>query len=407
MSEKANGNLALNHGRCKVITIQATEKQDTVKLRVAAYARVSSSSDDQMNSFAAQNQYYSNLIASKENWAMVDIYADRGVTGTSIEKRPDFRRLLSDCHRGLIDQILVKSISRFARNTTECLETIRELKSLGVSVFFEEQNIDTGKMSGEFLTALFAAMAQKESQTISENLRWGIQRRMKNGTYLPPAQPFGYRIIDKKIVIHEAEAEHVKEIFSMYLMGKNTHEIAEYLNDKKRDYPELNREWTSHKIQIILRNEKYIGNSLWQKTYTPEILPYKSCLNHNERDKYYVRDTHPRIIEDDTFRTVQALLDSRGNRQKLNGGNAENGFAKKLYCGCCGKSFRQKNDPLPSRYSCRTHESDKNKCPINPIPKQALEYAFLRLYYKLKHEGNLILEQMLHDLQTVRERQML
>ena len=142
----------------RVITIAATEQPQDIRLRVAAYARVSSSSDEQLNSFAAQNRYYTELISGKDNWQLVDIYADEGITGTSIEKRDDFKRMLRDCERGLIDRILVKSISRFARNTTECLETVRSLKARGVSVYFEKEGIDTGKVSGEMLTAVFASL---------------------------------------------------------------------------------------------------------------------------------------------------------------------------------------------------------------------------------------------------------
>ena len=185
MAEKTlvNGTSAL-----RVITIEAAERPQEVKLRVAAYARVSSSSEDQKNSFEAQLRYYDALISSKENWTMVDLYADEGITGTSAEKRKDFQRLLSDCRKGKIDRVLTKSVSRFARNTKECLEAIRELKQLGIGILFEEQNIDTSAISGEMLTATFAAMAQAESESISANMRWSYQKRMQAGTFLPRSE---------------------------------------------------------------------------------------------------------------------------------------------------------------------------------------------------------------------------
>lgn len=195
-----DGSMALQEKQCRVITIEATEKPQDIKLRVAAYARVSSASDDQLNSFAAQNRYYTALISGKENWTMVDIYADEGITGTSVEKREDFQRLLADCRRGLIDRVLVKSISRFARNTKECLEALRELKLLGVSVYFEKENIDTATMSGEMMTTLFASFAQAESESISGNMRWSYQKRMVDGTFLPSSLPYGYAFRDHKIV---------------------------------------------------------------------------------------------------------------------------------------------------------------------------------------------------------------
>ena len=173
MSEKqlTEGTSALGSGQQRVIVINAKEQPQEIKLRVAAYARVSTSSDDQVNSFEAQNRHYTDLIASKENWQMVDIYADCGLSGRTAEKRGDFLRLLSDCRKGKIDRILVKSISRFARNTKECLEAVRELKLLGIGVHFEKESIDTAKMSGEMITAMFASIAQAESQSISGNMR--------------------------------------------------------------------------------------------------------------------------------------------------------------------------------------------------------------------------------------------
>ena len=179
--QKVTGNLAVSEQQ-RVIVIEATEKPQDLKLRVAAYTRVSSDSADQLNSFAAQNRYYTALISSKENWTMVDIYADRGITGTSVEKRDDFQRLISDCRRGLIDRVLCKSISRFARNTTDCLEAIRELKSLGIGITFEKEHIDTAKVSGEMLTALFAAMAQAESESICCESRLSPTTQAGSGT---------------------------------------------------------------------------------------------------------------------------------------------------------------------------------------------------------------------------------
>ena len=190
--KKTSGSLALN-SMPQVITIPPSDPVRARKLRVAAYTRVSSNSEDQLNSFAAQNAHYTELITSNPEWEFVDVYADKGITGTSAEKREDFQRLLADCRRGRIDRILVKSSSRFARNAKECLEAVRELKALDVSVYFEEQNIDTAELSGELLVAIFAMIDQKESENISDNTRWGVQQRMANGTYIPSSLPFGYK----------------------------------------------------------------------------------------------------------------------------------------------------------------------------------------------------------------------
>ena len=237
VKKQTSGNLALEQQR--VIVIPAHDEIVARKLRVAAYARVSSSSEDQLNSYRVQNQYYSELISNNPDWEMVDIYADEGITGTSVEKREDFQRMMQDCRKGKIDRILVKSISRFARNTKDCLAAVRELKELGVSVLFEEQGIDTSKVSSEMVTAIMASLAQKGSESISENVRWGVQKRMQDGTYLPSSLPFGYTMIEKSIQIDETQAEIVREIYTAYLAGKNVDEIAEKLGITRRYVTQL------------------------------------------------------------------------------------------------------------------------------------------------------------------------
>lgn len=303
----------------RVITIAATEKPQDIRLRVAAYARVSSSSDEQLNSFAAQNRYYTELISGKDNWQLVDIYADEGVTGTSIEKRDDFKRMLRDCERGLIDRILVKSISRFARNTTECLETVRSLKARGISVYFEKEGIDTGKVSGEMLTAVFASLAQAESESISKNMRWSYQKQMQMGTFIPTHLPYGYCRLNYKIAIVDAEAEIVKRIFSEYLMGKNMEQIAASLNID--GIPFNNRgtlqSWSKYTVGHILENEKYIGDSLWQKTYYTSTLPRYQKKNLGEMPQYYAQNTHPAIIDSETYAAAQKLRSSKTDNRQL------------------------------------------------------------------------------------------
>ena len=231
--KQTNGNLALEQQR--VIVIPAHDEIVARKLRVAAYARVSSSSEDQLNSYRVQNQYYSELISGNPDWEMVDIYADEGITGTSVEKREDFCRMMRDCRKGKIDRILVKSISRFARNTKDCLAAVRELKELGISVLFEEQGIDTARMSSEMVTAVMASLAQKGSESISGNVRWGVQKRMEDGTYVASSAPYGYRLVNLRLEIQPEEAEIVRWIFQQYLAGANVNEIAKELNTKSAE----------------------------------------------------------------------------------------------------------------------------------------------------------------------------
>lgn len=405
---KTAGSLALQNRQYRVITIDPTKATQNTKLRVAAYARVSSSSDDQLNSFAAQNRYYTDLIAGKESWVLVDIYADEGITGTSAEKRDDFQRLLSDCRRGRIDRVLVKSISRFARNTKECLEALRELKLLGISVQFEKESIDTAAMSGEMMTALFASFAQAESESISGNMRWSIQARMRDGSFIPSHQPYGYRLVDHEIAIDVPRAKVVCEIFDRYLSGQNTWEIAELLNGMQIEALELGDQvWTNKAVSRILKNEKYTGDSLWQKTYRTDTLPTKERPNHGEQPQYYAYNTHPAIIDKTVFENVQKLIDARKKFHRPARHNRQSPFQAITVCAHCGQYLRGKSINGTAYRVCRTHDTNSTVCSLLPIPEEALSKAFLRLYFNLKHQGNTILGEMVSSLQTIRNRRML
>lgn len=397
--------LAAFDNLARKLTIIPASTPETVVVRVAAYCRVSSNSDDQLNSFAAQNTYYTTLFSEKENWIMVDIYADEGITGTCAEKREDFQRLMRDCRKGQIDKIYTKSISRFARNTKDCLEATRELKAMGIGVVFEEQHIDTSIVSGEMLTAVFAACAQAESDSISKNTKWGIQKRMQNGSYLPSHQAFGFELIDGKIAINVFCAQYVCEIFQLYLSGKNMAEISAYMREEKEKYHELqNWGWTHRTISCLLRNEKYIGDSLWQKTYVTDTLPRKDKVNRGELQRYYVENTHPAIIEKRIFQHVQTLLEER---KKTRSGIAEARFSRTIICETCGKYMRSHFVRGIKYRKCRSHAENMEECPQQSIIESEIEYAFCRLYYKLKQQGTVILEEVNENLETIRERQML
>ena len=407
MAEKkqaVDGSLALQENQRRVITIEATKPPQGVKLRVAAYARVSTSSEDQLNSFAAQNRYYSAYIASRDDWTMVDLYADEGITGTSADKRKEFQRLLRDCRKGKIDRVLVKSVSRFARNTKECLEAVRELKLLGVSILFEEQKIDTSAMSSEMLTTIFASLAQKESESIAANLRWSYVSQMKEGSFVSTHQPFGYRLDGKSIVIDECAAEVVWFIFREYLAGNGVSAIARKLNGMRSEMPLLSQlKWEPKAVSRILKNEHYTGNSLWQKTYRTDTMPKKDKVNHGERPQYYAENTHPAIISAEDFRRVQALMQKKAPPSR----NSETPVLKgAVECRFCGSHLRRKEVRDRSYWVCRTHELDKAACPLSPVPEEQLTGAFLRMYFNLKNHPE-ILDRMYRNLLTVRNRRML
>ena len=399
-TEKTNGSLALTP---QIITIPAKEPERTRKLRVAAYTRVSSNSRDQLHSFVVQNAHYSKLITDNPEWELVDVYADKGITGTSVEKRDDFLRMMEDCRRGRIDRILVKSSTRFARNTKESLEAVRELAALGVSVYFEEQNIDTAKTEGEVLTALYAAMAQKGSEAISERTSWGIQRRMEDKKFKPTPMPLGYlKDEEGNIFVDEEQAACIRNIFEEFLKGKNSQEIASSLEDQQSlgQGPSQYR-WTVGAVSRILRNEKYIGDSLWQKTFTTNTLPRRQMENRGQRRQFYVKNTHPPIVDEQTFQKTQKILFER-QRKFFDSHVGESPLHGKIKCGECGASFRKITSSGVVYQMCRNHANKKDLCSIKQIPESEIYGAFLRLYYKLKHYGPEILGQLISDLHDIR-----
>ena len=312
-------------------------------------------------------------------------------------KRDDFQRMMADCRRGLIDQILVKSISRFARNTKDCLQNIRELKELGVNVRFEREGIDTVNVSSELITAIYAAFAQKESESISGNMRWSYQRRMESGEFNTCKAPWGFRLDGRKLKICESEADIVQRIFREYLSGKNPQEIADDLNASCL----TERVWNYKAVDYILQNERYAGNALLQKRYTPDMLSRQQKTNHGEREMYFVPESNDAIISPEIFERAQVL------RQKRSLGKApvHSEIISQIRC-ICGARMRFKN--VNSKwYLCCTNHDAKGDCLITPIRETQIYESFCRLYYKLKHQSIPILEQMLTNLQMIRNRRML
>lgn len=408
MAEKkmTDGSLALAQKQYRVITIEAAERPQDIKLRVAAYARVSSASDDQLNSFAAQNRYYTSLISGKENWTMVDIYADEGITGTSVEKREDFKRLLADCKRGKIDRVLVKSISRFARNTKECLESIRELKALGVSIYFEKENIDTATMSGEMMTALFASFAQAESESISGNMRWSYQKRMQSGTFITCKAPYGYRLVNGMLEIEETEATVIQWMFQQYLNGFGIMDISKMMTLLGIPNREGSPRWAFTTITYMLQNERYAGDALLQKNYTTDTFPSQKRRNRGEKEQYYLTDSHPAIIDRDTFNRVQALYMAKGSKVSR-APRQQYTFTQRLVCQNCGRPLGRKVCRGIPYWVCRERNRGTGICSLSQISEKAIEESFCRLYYKLKQNSEKVLAPMLSTLQTIRERRML
>ena len=396
--EKTNGSLAMAP---RVITIPAANQETARKLRVAAYTRVSSNSKDQEHSFAAQNAYFSKLITDNPDWELADIYADQGITGTSIDKRDDFLRMMEDCRKGRIDRILVKSSSRFARNTKESLAAVRELKSLNISVYFEEQNIDTAQVSGEVLIAMFAALAQRESEAISERVRWSYKVRMSKGRFSTCKAPYGYRLVKDHLEIQEDEASIIRHIFDRYLAGVSMENIAKEITALGCPTRDGTQYWQLTSIQYILQNEKYAGDSLSQKKYTTRSFPRQQKINHGERKQYLVIDSHPAIISREIFQKVQELLTQRSAAIHPRS-DVPHAFARKVVCGHCGTLCKRKNCGGSVNWACRRHDKSITACPNTQVPEEQMKNAFLHVYYNLKHYGTNILTQLISDLYAAR-----
>ena len=380
----------------QVQVIQPIQQQPK-RLRVAAYARVSSDSTDQLNSLSVQVDYYTHLIQENPNWDFAGIYADEGITGTSTKHREQFNRLLDDCRAGLIDRVLVKSASRFARNTADALASVREMKSLGVTVVFEKEGFDTETANGEMILSMICAAAQEESLSISQNTKWGIRKKMHDGTYITSLTPFGYKKINRQLFPDEKEAATVKEIFNLFLNGFSTAEIANHLNT---NHPKPDVIWRSASVRFILRNEKYIGDSLFQKNYTPDTLPLKSCCNTGQLPKYYVEGTHPGIISKDEFERVQSLL----TQKNINSTNSRACILSKVvFCALCGHVCSRKvRKSQTFVWCCRTHLQSAALCPLKPVSETEIQQAFLSVYNKLQSNQSYILQPIIDTLLQLR-----
>ena len=318
----------------------APKETQSETLRVAAYCRVSSDSSDQLHSYAAQIKAYTELIGSHEGWELVDVYADEGLTGTRMDRREDFDRMMADCRKGRIDKVLVKSISRFARNTRDCLASLRELSAMGVAVKFGKENIDTGTLTSELMVSVSGSLAQQESISISENQRISYQRRMERGEFITCKAPFGYRLRDgKNLEIVPEEAEQVRWMYEAYLSGQSTDQIAEEITRRGFHTRDRKPYWQHTTVLYALTNEKYVGDSLCQKTYA-SAFPFVKRRNHGQRDKYYTECTHPAIVSRETFEKVQELLKRKSNYTPK--ARETYPLTLKVQCGECGTPFQRR-----------------------------------------------------------------
>ena len=385
--------------------------------RVAAYARVSTSSEEQLTSYEAQVKHYTEYIKSKEtsdNWQFVDVYTDKGITGVSTKKREGFNRMIQDALAGRIDLIITKSVSRFARNTVDTLTAIRKLKEHGVEVYFEEQNIYTLDGKGEVLLTIMSSIAQEESRNISENVTWGMRKRFADGKVtMPYGQFMGYRRgKDGTPEVVEAEADVVRTIFRRFLEGATPAMISRELNlagvpcpSRKSLLSENEAEiakarkktsrWGTSTVENILTNEKYKGDAILQKTYCTDYLLKTFVVNDGSVvPKYYAQNSHPAIVSPEVFDLAQQEL---AWRRSLNGQySGKSCFASRVVCGDCGAFYGSKvwhstDEYRRTIWRCNNKYAGETKCTTPHVTQEALEKAFVQVMRQVLSQKDAIL----------------
>ncbi len=312
--------------------------------RVCAYCRVSTDSREQQNSFIAQTAYYEELIGKRSDWEYAGIYADEARSGTKLQKRDDFLRMIKDCEAGKIDMIITKSVTRFARNTVDSIKAIRKLKLLGVAVFFEKENINTLFESSEMLLTILSSLAQGEAESISTNNKWAAVKRFQEGSFKIGTPAHGYvKDENGELVIDEQEVETVRYIFKQYLNGKGSYVIARELTEKGIQTIRSAERWSEGVVKEILLNPIYTGNLILQKTFTTEGVPFKRKRNKGELPQYFISENHEPIISTEEAEAVKEIYEYRRRQMKADGTKSQNRYvySSKIICGECGRVFRR------------------------------------------------------------------
>ena len=389
----------------QILTAESGTAQSVQKLKMAAYCRVSTELEEQQNSYQVQIAYYTDLINKKKEWTLAGIFADEGISGTQTKKRTEFNRMIRMCRNKKIDLVITKSISRFARNTVDCLEYVRQLKDLGIGVIFEKENINTLTMTSEFMIALYGSFAQAESESISKNVSWGKEKAYREGkVQFQYKHLLGYKKgADGKPEIIPEEAETVKLIYTMFLDGHSMKNIALILHVKGIHTKTGSTEWRTNTITRILQNEKYVGDALLQKTFTSDCITHKVVKNHGERPMYLVTNHHDPIIDRDTYNRVQQELARRNSKRKISDKtvteqgkySSKYALSELLICGHCGTPYRRTTWAARGKkqivWRCLSRlEHGKKYCPDSPtIKEEQLHRGILRAinnYYSCRND---------------------
>lgn len=388
------------------------------KLRVAAYARVSTDKDDQTNSLENQKTYFKNYILDHEDWQLAEVYYDEGISGTQTKKRQGFRHMIEDAENKEIDLIVTKEVSRFARNTVDTLSYTRKLKDFGVGVIFTLDNIDTRDSDGEFRLTIMASIAQEESRKISERVKWGQKRQMEKGVVFG-RDLLGYTVHHGVLAINQEEAPIIKAIFHMYTNeGKGTHVIARELSENGMR-PKRVHQWSNTVILKILRNEKYVGDLCQKKTFTPNYLTHTKKYNHGEEDTVYLKDHHEAIIDRDLWERTQNELERRSPSADQKPKHSNRYWCSgKLFCAECGNRFvsrtkRLKNGEQYKAWRCHAtaahgtlkEDADGNSigCNNNSINDKALQACMSYCISLIQSEKDSLREEILSEIALVQK----
>lgn len=399
--------------KARNVSSKQTRGKFLERQRVAAYCRVSTDSEDQLNSYKSQKAYYTDLIKKNKEWVFVDIYADEAITGTQVTKREEFQRMINDCMNGDIDMVITKSISRFARNTLDTLKYVRLLKEKYIAVYFEDEKINTLTMDGELLLVVLSSVAQQEVENISVNVKKGLKMKMKRGELVgfQGCLGYDYNKEDKTITVNEKEAEIVRYIFNRYIEGAGGSVIGQELENLGYVTKYGSSTWAPSTILGIIKNEKYKGDLLLGKTFTVDPISKRRLDNMGEEDQFYIREHHEPIISEEVFEKAQEILNRRNkNRGNIGDGKREKysrkyAFSCMLECGFCGSTLSRRNWHSGSEYNkviwqcVVATKKGKKYCPDSKgIPEQAIEEAFLESYRLLCDDNKDILDEFLQRM---------
>ncbi len=387
----------------KVTKLEGSNREQNSKLKVAAYCRVSTDSDEQIESLKAQKKHYETFIKSNPEWQFAGVYYDEGITGTKMERRKQLLKMLDACDHKEIDLVITKSISRFSRNTVDCLSMVRNLVENGVYVYFEKENLNTMTMGSELILSILSGMAEEESHSTSKNIKWSIQKRFEQGTYIIAYPPYGYVNENGEMRIVPSEAEVVKRIFEETVDGKGSGQIAKALNEEGIK-TKKGRQLHSTTIRELLKNEKYIGDAHFQKTYTDD--QFNRHTNNGDVQSYYFREHHVAIISRELFESAKAVIDQRAIEKGILKGshkyNRRYTFSGIMKCGECGAVYKRRHHYTGRReyitWTCGTHLEDVKKCSQKFIREDAVQAAFTTMMNKLIYGYQEILTPLLEGI---------